>query len=187
MSRVIISDQGTQPSQPRRDVCIVTDGDGKHRLCVDAALTVTDINIGAVEIKDGDSGTRVDVEEVYDYNAIMVYDAIEYQKTKVNVFGTAMVASGASVVLSSFTVPASKLFNFTSAVVGGAGSGKFELVVNGSTVMVLRNAGADRTKEHKFIETPEANATEVVEIKVTNCSNVSADFEATLSGYTVNA
>ena len=146
-----------------------------------------EINIGAVEIKDHDSTVRLDVEPVSDYNAIMVRDAIEFQKAKVNVFGSTSVTPASTVTLATFTVPAGKIFVLTGGIVGGRESGNFEFEVGGSTVAIIRNSGSNPTIQARFNEPPEASAATVINIKVTNDGHKTRPFEATLSGYTINS
>ena len=111
----------------------------------DITINVGDIEIGAVEIKDHDSETRVDVEECHDYNALLVKDCMEFQKAKVNVFGSSSVSPSATVTLATYTVPAGKRFFFTGGIVGGDGTGEFEFEVGGSNVALVRNSGSNRT------------------------------------------
>lgn len=146
-----------------------------------------DIQIGAVEIKDHDSTVRLDVEPVHDFNAILVVDAFQFQKTKINTFGSTSVTPGSTVTLATFTVPAGKVFHFTQATVGGRDAGEFELEVGGSTVAFVRNSGSTQTLDHKFAEPPESSAGTIINIKVTNIGHVTKTFEATLSGFTINA
>jgi hypothetical protein len=146
-----------------------------------------DIEIGAVEIKDHNSETRLDVEAVSDYNAIMVRDVVEFQKAKVNVFGSTSITPAATVTLATYTVPAGKIFVLTGGIVGGRMHGEFEFEVGGSTVAVVRNSGSNPTIQVKFFEPPEASASTVINIKATNDGHQTRPFEATLSGYTINS
>lgn len=146
-----------------------------------------DIQIGAVEIKDHDSTTRLDVETISDYNAIMVRDVVEFQKAKVNVFGSTSVTPSSTVTLATYTVPSGKVFVLTGGIVGGRMHGHFEFEVGGSTVAVVRNSGANPTIQVKFHEPPEASASTVINIKLTNDGHNTRPFEALLSGYTINA
>jgi hypothetical protein len=57
---------------------------GKNRLCVDAEINASDITIGAVEIKDGDSDTRLDVELDSTKNAAFVQSESLAQESTLN-------------------------------------------------------------------------------------------------------
>jgi len=187
MSRVIVSDQGTQPDAPRRDVCIVTDANGKHRLCVDSTISVGSIEIGAVEIKDSNTGTTVDVETVYDFNAMMVYDAIEFQKVIINDYSESLISQGSTVTLNSYTVPTGKVFFLTGGIVGGSGPAIFEYIINGNTIIKVRNSGSDRTKRVIFDEKFEVSAGGVIEVKATNEYRLQRQYESLMMGYILNA
>lgn len=54
-------------------VDVVTRGDGKEALAVDAVLSASDIEIGAVEIKDGSSDQRATVDST---GALKIFDAV---------------------------------------------------------------------------------------------------------------
>jgi len=169
---------------------LLVDEDGNYytddnRLPVNASLVVEDIQIGAVELKDGDSNTRVDVETVGSYNAVLSQDVVEFQKQKVNNFGSASVAPGATVTLVTLTVPATKRFVYRGGIVGGNDHGKFEFQINSITQATVRNSGSNPTIQVTFIEPPEASTGSVVDLNVTNNSNKTKSFEATLSGYII--
>jgi len=61
--------------------------DNNNRLPVDATLTVSDIEIGAVELKDGDTDTRADIESDGTKNALFVQannDSLGVQQVQSN-------------------------------------------------------------------------------------------------------
>lgn len=146
-----------------------------------------EINIGAVEIKDHNTDTRLDVEVVGDYNAILVSDAIEYQKAKVNMWGSTSITPSSTVTLVTYTVPSGKIFTLTQAIIGGRNCGEFEIEVGGSNIALIRNSGAHPTSIVKFEEPPEASAGTVINIKAKNIGHVTRPFEATMAGYTINS
>jgi len=171
----------------KRVMCVSKDGlpiDENNRLPVEALLEASQISIGAVTIKDQNSNTQADVENV-GLNALVVTFAETILKTKVVQFGASVVGPGATVTLISYTVPALKTFHWVGAFVGGRESGEFTLQINGATVVLIRNSGSIRTINSKFPEDPEASGSSVVEIKVKNISELSRSFEATLFGYTL--
>jgi len=164
-----------------------TDG---NRLPVDALVDVGDIHIGAVEIKDHDTDTRVSVEECGVYNAMMTKDCLDAQSNTVNVYGEANIPYDTEITLATFNVPVGRKFKFTGMIVGGDADGEFFAKVDGSIVAKVRNSSAVRTITAKFWNEPSSNAGGQVTI---TCKNVSwvkrntKEFEATLNGYTIPA
>ena len=123
---------------------------GKNRLCVDAELEVSDIQIGAVEIKDGNSDLRADVEiSALGKNGLVVIPT-EIAKQSINNFGNAVLAPDASLTLASYTVPVGKRFIFKGGVVGGSGPGAFSFRIASSTQCLVRNSGSNRTIQLNF-------------------------------------
>lgn len=169
--------------------CLILEGEPisqSNPLPVIANIEVGDIQIGAVELKDHDSSTRSDIEVERDYNALLVRDAIEYQKVRLTPFNSDSVGSGATLTLVSHTVGVGKDFEWTGVLVGGNASGLFTLFVNGSQVGSVRNSGSERTKPVRFPELFEATDGDVIEIKVTNLSHKTETFEATMFAFEVN-
>ncbi len=146
-----------------------------------------EINIGAVELKDQNSDNRVDVEIIGSFNAVITRDAIDFQKTKVNVFGSALVTPGSTLTLVSYVVPVSSVFTFSGGIVGGDESGEFTFEIAASTIALVRNSGSNRTIMLRFLEPPSAGAATLLQIKVKNIGIKPKQFEATLSGYTMPA
>lgn len=193
---------GIPPVAPTTQFQLVYDRDGKcWRTClihnnapvsdanplpVIAELEVSDIQIGAVEIKDHDTGLRLDVETVYDFHAAMVYDAVEYQKARTNLFGEDTVAKEDTSTLVTRTVAASKKYIVTAMLIGGDGAGIFRLKVDGSTEVKARNSGATRSPLIKFEEHYEASATQTILVEVESVESKTHDYEVTLFGYEVN-
>ena len=149
-------------------------------------LEVSDIQIGAVEIKDGDSDTRADVAEVGGNNGLVVQNAIDQAKSKVNIFGSTTVSPGVTVTLATYTVPVGKAFTFTGGIVGGTANGEFHFEIAGSDIAVYRNSGSNPSCQLRFVEPPTATAGSIINIKVKNCDNKTRIFESTLSGYTLD-
>lgn len=146
----------------------------------------SDIEIGAVEIKDSNTDTRVDVEPVGPYNAILTKDITEFQKQKINNFGTATVAPSATITLATYTVPVGKRFIYSGGIVGGTEVGEFYFDINANTQALVRNSGSNPTIQVRFIEAPEASGGSTVDLKVKNISNKTRTYEANLSGYIVD-
>jgi len=146
-----------------------------------------DIQIGAVEIKDGNTDTRATVVACDpNNNALLVKSCVDEVKTKINIFGSTTVAPGSTVTLASYTVAASKAFTFSGGIVGGAAQGEFHFEIAGSDVALYRNSGSNPSVQIRFLEPPTAGAATVINIKVRNLDNKTRSFEATLSGYTVD-
>jgi len=161
---------------------VLTRDDGINALAVDIR---GDIQIGAVELKDGNTDTRVDVENVGSYNAVMAMDVVNYQKQKINIFGSSLVAPGVTVTLATYTVPVGKTFTYSGGIVGGKSMGSFEFVINSITNALVRNSGSNPTIQVKFIEPPEASGNSIIDLRVTNDGDLARQFEATLSGFII--
>jgi hypothetical protein len=146
-----------------------------------------DIQIGAVEIKDGITNDRANVVPVSGVNALAVTDASEVIKSKVLIFGSALVAVGVTLTLATFTVPAGEKFIWEGSIVGGKGMGEFSFKVAGNRIALIRNSGSAPTIVAKFPRrsAPEASSTLIVTVEVKNIDHTPRDFEATLNGYTV--
>jgi len=177
--------RNTSPSQITQRVFEPDDDLIRVSVVKPIELTVGDIQIGAVEIKDGDTDTRADVETIGAYGALMVYDPIEFQKAKVNIFGSAIVTPGNILNLAQFVVPAGKTFTFSGGIVGGEQEGEFYFDIGGATVALARNSGSNRTIQLRFLEPPTAGAAQIINLKVKNIANKTKQYEATLSGYTI--
>lgn len=148
-------------------------------------LKVEDIQIGAVEIKDGETDTRASVITQGTTNALVVRTLVEQVKTTVNSFGSAIVNPGITLTLASYTITAGNSFTFQGGIVGGNGSGEFHFEVDGNDIALVRNSGAQPTIKIKFPEPQKISTPVVVNIKVKNIGHTSQPFEATLSGYNV--
>jgi len=165
---------------------VVLRGDGKYALAVDMS---SDIQIGAVEIKDWDTDKRVDVEECHNFNAMLVRDCEQFQRSTANFYGDATVAYDNTITLVSYTVPTGKLFKFNNIIMGGDADGEFYIEVNSTRIALLRNSASERTKFLTLGNYIELNPGDNVSVKVKNVSWVKRNtkqFEATLNGYTIN-
>lgn len=169
--------------EPVRYVDVITSC-GQERLCVDACFSGT-ISVGAVKIEDGNSGTLADVElTAGGLNGLVVIPQ-EPARTKVNNFGSAVVAPGATLQLVSYTVPVGMTFTFAGGIIGGTATGEFTFIIGGTTIALIRNSGSNKTIISAFPEMPDAGAGTLVEIKVKNVDNKARTFEATLSGHSI--
>jgi len=159
-----------------------------NRLPVDAQLTVGDIEIGAVEIKNHDSDVRASVVAGATYNAIVTIDHAETGATSINLFTEKSINGFTEDTLVTFTVPAGKKFFVTGIIVGGNADGKFTLKAAGSKLCIARNSATKKTMDISFPERSESNAAEsqVVEILCYNEHGATRAFEGTLLGYTKN-
>ena len=166
-----------------RYVDVIIGTGGKSRLCVDAELTGT-ITIGAVVIKDNNTGLESDVILGSDgYNGLVVVTE-DVPKSKVMIYGTSLVAIGGTLTIATYTVPVGKKFTFTGAIIGGAQEGEFDMLISSATICKIRNSGSNRTIIAKFPEDPEASAGAIIDVKVTNIGEKAKSYEATIFGYT---
>lgn len=159
---------------------------GKNRLCVDAQFSGS-ITIGAVSLMGNPSMNPVDATASQQGTVGLHVVAYEPARSKVTVFGQAVVAAGNTLTLASYTVPPLQKFFWKGVLVGGGSEGEFDLQVSTITQAVIRNSGARRSIVVKFPEEPEASAGAVVSVEVTNVGDLAKPFEATIYGYTVTA
>lgn len=118
-----------------------------------------------------------------DGNLIVVQ--IDTYRSKVVLYGDSMVAQAATVTLVTFTVPAGKRFYFKGVSVGGGEEGEFSFEINAGRIGLWRNSGSTRSAVITFPEQPEASAAAIINVIVTNKSNKTRQFEATIYGYTL--
>lgn len=152
-----------------------------------AVRTTATVSGGAVEIKDQNSSLKADVETGVSGKNGLVVIIDEKARSVVGVYGSAVIAPSGSATLATFTVPALKRFVFSGAIVGGGESAEFSFLISASTICLVRNSGSTRTLMVAFPTAPEASAAAVVVISATNVSLRTKTFEATISGYTVDA
>jgi len=101
-----------------------------------------------------------------------------------NTFGTTSVASGATTIIVTYTVPTSKIFTLCGITVGGNEQAIFDLNIDGSPLVRIRNSGAERTKTQPICAEEELAAGVVITITATNNSNHTRPFEGTIFGKT---
>lgn len=166
-------------------VALPADGDGKKLRTLSKVISGNDVHQEIITLADAQSNilNSTNVNATY---ALLVHDSIEYNKEKVNVYNSQSIATGATITVSTYTVPVGKKFVFTGATIGGDESGEFLLEVNGSDVALIRNSGSMRTINHKFVEPPEANAGQIVNIKVKNIGRRTTQYETSLCGYIID-
>ena len=84
----------------------------------------------------------------------------------------------------SYTVPSNNTLVITGLVLGGEADGEFVIYINLTPVMRVRNNPAQRTVYLNLSDNFQAQADDIVDIKVTNCNHRqnSAKYEATLIG-----
>jgi hypothetical protein len=169
---------------PKAKAVISVDGTGApwsdlNPMPVKADLEVSDIQIGAVEIKDATTNQRA----IVDANGRLLVSAETIVLTNpFDKFGTSMVAASASAVIVTHTVPVSEEFNFTGATLTGDEYGYFEFQINGITRASWRTSGSSRSAAISFPSPFKAVAGDVVDIKVTNEGNKTRSFDATIFG-----
>jgi hypothetical protein len=105
--------------------------------------------------------------------------------SKVVIYGDQMVGAGATMVLATYTVPASKRFFYKGGLVGGGEEGQFSFEISTARIGLWRNSGSAKSAVITFPEFPEASTGAIITISVKNISNKTRQFEATLYGYTM--
>lgn len=170
--------------EPIRYVDVIDDG-GIMRLAVDASLTVGDIQIGAVEIKDHDSGVRADVLSVGSTNGLVIYDGLEEEKIPYLGFGEKIIGASATDTLISKTVTVGKKLYIESITCGGNEYGKFFLFVNTTKRMIMRNSGSNPTIIFKFDKALIFNGGDTIELKAENIYHQTKTYEGNIVGYEV--
>lgn len=170
-----------KPGEPVRYVDVVHVS-GKDRLCVDAVFGGT-VVVDAIKIEDGDdSGLNANVFETACGDKGLVVIPAEKDSVRIDIFQEATVAKDVTVTLSSYTVPGGETLAITGMIIGGDGSGVFELLVNGSVKARVRNSGSIRSKEVTLPQKILVPAGQVVDIDVTNIENKTHDYDSTLFG-----
>jgi len=99
-----------------------------------------------------------------------------------NTFGTTSVASGATTIIVTYTVPVNKIFTLCGIIVGGNEQAVFDLNIDGSPLVRIRNSGSDRTKTQPICAEEELAAGVVISINATNNGKFTRDFEGTIFG-----
>ena len=140
-----------------------------------------DIQIGAVEIKDHDSNTRLDVVEIQTGQHAML--TREARGSNISVFGSDIISPSVTLDVATRTVPVGQRFIWKGGIIGGNDAGEFIFKVNGSVKHFWRNAGANRSKDLIFPHQLEANAGDTVTVSVKNVGNKIRQFEASISGF----
>lgn len=175
-----------KPGEDVRYVDVIVGTGGVKRLAVDAEFSGT-ISVGAVIIKDNNTGLEADVITSQQGHNGLVVVAEEPPRSKVTIYGEAVVAPGGTLNLATYLVPTLKKFIFKGVVVGGAESGEFDVQISSGTISKVRNSGSARTIVAKFPEEPEASAGAVIDIDVTNIGDLTKSFEATIFGALIDA
>jgi len=164
---------------------VFDEASGRIRV-TNVALVVSDIQIGAVEIKDESTDDRANVVDIGGQNALVVTNlgTSTVSRTPVNEFNTDTITSGSEDTLVSYTVPSGKVFVLQGIEAGGLADGKFTVTDGSTTYAVTRNSGAERTKSVEFPNEPQFAAATVVSIKAKNGYTTIETFEGTIKGFT---
>jgi len=152
--------------------------DANGDTAVRTLLTVEDIQIGAVEIKDGSSDNRAVVTS----GGALLVTSTGVAGTPVNVYNQITVPATTELTLATYIVPVSKTFYFGQVIVGGDSSGRFKIRANASILFIARNNAAQRTLPITFKSEPQLAAGNTVDILVYNESNQTRTFEGTING-----
>jgi len=102
--------------------------------------------------------------------------------TEVNLSATKAIVKGATDTAISYTVPAGLKFRLTGVTYGGNATGLFDVVLDGSTYVILRSSGSRPSDTHTAPSSPQVNATKVVKVDVTNNYTKNGTYEVTLHG-----
>jgi len=137
-----------------------------------------DIEIGAVEIKDGTTDNRA----VVTADGALLVTTAGTIGVPVNVYNQLDVPSATQLTLLTYTIPTGRALHFSQFMVGGNSDGTFTIRANGSILAFVRNNAAQRTISITFKNELEINAGNVVSILVYNESNVTRTFEGTING-----
>jgi len=127
-----------------------------------------DLEIGAVEIKDGTTDQRATVDSNGNLH-VYVANAAAYQL--VNTFNQPVAAIPVSTptTVVTYTVPAGKTFNVLGAVGSGAADGLFTLYINSTKVAKAGSSFQGRAVFFNFVEVGlPAVAGDVVRLEVEN-------------------
>jgi len=182
------------PSFLLRRVRLRGPGDGHVPTLAEALDALPEGLFMAVEIKDGDSDTRVDVEadpEATTKNSMFVQapsllDVLEQilaaqgGGNPVEKFGETSVSGNTETTLASYTVPAGKKVQVRGIFGEGVDNGVFRLYIDGTKVWQKRNAWTDRNVEGAMFA--EATASQAIEVKVLNLMPVARDFSGGFFG-----
>ncbi len=152
-------------------------------LPVDATINVGTVSIGNVGIKDGNSGIIADVENIGSYNALLVKEINDYQKTPYHVYSSSSIAAGATLTVSSYTVSTANQFVWKGVLLSADELCEFYVTIDGTRKGVWRNSGSERGKQLIFAEAIIVTAGALVEVKAKNLSNKTKTFHATIQGY----
>jgi hypothetical protein len=129
---------------------------------------------------------KISIQTIGDFNAILSVDVVEFQKSKINVFGSSIIVPSNTLTIASYTVPVGKTFTFSGGIIGGDESGEFYFEIDNNVIALARNSGSNRTIFFKFLEAPTAGSGSVINIRAKNIGHRTKQYEATLSGYTIN-
>lgn len=165
-----------------RFVDTVTRSDGKSALVVE---TGTDIEIGAIEIKDATTEDRANVVLRGDGKYALAVDvSASIAKTDKITTGQNNIASTSTSTLASYTVTTGKKSYLTQIIISG-GNGTFEIKVDGSTKYIYRTSGSDKSKTITCQEL-QLSAGQVVSVDCTNDYHRSNVFDCTIQAYEVD-
>jgi hypothetical protein len=115
----------------------------------------------------------------------VVVAGIDDAKNKQNISasGEALVGSGATLTLTSTTVPTGKKFKLQQVIIGGDGAGEFRIKNGAVTLVVVRNSGSYRTIPLELIPPEIFNSGGIASITVKNNETKPRNFEARIGGY----
>jgi len=170
------------------------------KLEVEAGLIVEDIRIGAVEIKDGDSDIRLDVELDVTKNAAFVQSeslaqedtlqdildeikkiVIESAEVWYSYNENAAVLPNTETTLITYTVPVGKTARLKTVNTSGSASGLFRVKVNSSTMLTGRTSWNNRNWT-VVLGTLQASAGNAITLTVIHNETINQKFEGSVGG-----
>jgi len=146
--------------------------DAKRVIVVDPIdITIGDLLIGTVEVKDGVTNDKLKVNPDGSVDAnITVKPSKFFENNK---------PIAASTTDSLFTVNAASDLKLKSIIVGGNGDAIFTLSINSVKVLTFRN-NITRSQVIASLEGLEVLNTQAIDVNVTNLKNQSRTFECTI-------
>lgn len=148
---------------------------------ISVTLEGADIEIGAVELKNGTTDDRAFIAPD---GALSVREAQNTQP--VNVFSTAAGTPAVFSDILTYTVPIGTVFWFSGYVLTGEAEGKFEILINASVVSTYRITRAQMTADMNFGRGAlKATAGQTITVRVRNAELISYNFEAQIYGYLI--
>lgn len=178
----VIKDEHRDAAKARAVTTVLGDGTAvsdMNPLPVKCDLEVSDIQIGAVELKDGSSNQRATVTSE---GALKVTFDGASSSIASDLFGKQMITASDFATLVTKTIATGKIFDFSGVILNGDEYGYFEIKVNGDVRVSWRNSGSKRSSTIPFPSKIETIAGDIITIIATNNGTETRSFEASIFG-----